>query len=156
PTPPVGDPATGDTTAVNLASSTDRSYAVAQQRTNLDKRAIDRTGPFVLLQALEQKHPGGKTTRILLSGSSGLAENRTMPPFADGSNRDLLLGSPAWLSEQDSLISIGPKPAGAGPLTLSDRDVRVNEALALGVMPLLVIAIGALVFVRRRRHSGVS
>lgn len=154
-TPIVSTP-TGDTTAVNLASSTDRSYAVAQQRTNLDKRAIDRTGPFVLLQALEQKHPAGKTTRILLSGSSGLAENRTMPPFADGSNPDLLLASLDWLSEQDSLISIGPKPAGAGPLTLSDRDVRINELLALGVMPLLVIAIGALVFVRRRRDSGLS
>ena len=150
-TPIVGT-ATGDTTAVDLASSTDRSYAVAQQRTNLDKRAIDRAGPFVLMQALEQKHPAGKTTRILLSGSSGLAENRTMPPFADGSNPDLLLGSLDWLSEQDSLISIGPKPAAAGPLTLSDRDARVNEVVALGVVPLLVIAIGAGVFVRRRRH----
>src|SRR5262245_20698103 len=142
----------GDTAGVNLASSTDRSYAVAQQRTNLDKRAVDRAGPFVLMQALEQKHPAGKTTRIVLSGSSGLAENRTMPPFADGSNPDLLLASLDWTSEQDTLISIGPKPAAAGSLTLSDRDVRVNEVLTLGVMPLLVIAIGALVFIRGRRQ----
>lgn len=154
-TPIVGT-AAGDTTAVSLASSTERSYAVAQQRTNLDKRAIDRAGPFVLMEALEQKHPAGRTTRILLSGSSGLAENRTMPPFADGSNPDLLLASLDWLSEQDSLISVEPKPAAAGPLTLSDRDARVNEVLALGVMPLLVIAIGALVFVRRRRRSALS
>gem|GEM_PF-1560457 len=155
-TTPIVGTATGDTTAVNLASSTDRSYAVAQQRTNLDKRAIDRAGPFVLMQALEQRHPAGKTTRIVLSGSSGLAENRTMPPFADGSNPDLLLASLDWLSEQDSLISIGPKPAAAGTLTLSDRDVRVNEVLTLGLMPLLVIAIGAWVLIRGRRRRDPS
>ena len=144
---------TGDTTAVDLASSTDRSYLIAQQRTNLDKRAIDKVGPFVLMQALEAKQSGGKAARIVLSGTSALAENRTMPQYADGANPDMLLASMDWLSRQDSLISVGPKPAAAQPLTLSDRDVRVNEVLTLGVLPLPVIALGAFVFVRRRRST---
>ena len=74
-----------------------------------------------------------------------------MPPYADGSNPDLFLASLDWLSEQDALISIGPKPPAAAPLTLTDQDVRFNQILTLGVMPLLAIAIGALVFMRRRR-----
>jgi len=65
----------------------------------------------------------------------------------------MLLASMDWLSRQDSLISIGPKPADAQPLTLSNRDVRVNEVLTLGVLPMLVLAIGAFVFVRRRRRT---
>jgi ABC-type uncharacterized transport system involved in gliding motility auxiliary subunit len=125
---------------------------IAQQRTNLDKRAVDKAGPFVLMQALEVKHSPGKATRIVLSGSSGLAENRTMPPNADGSNPDLLLASLDWLSGQESLDSIGAKPAAARPLMLSNRDVRVNQVLTLGVLPLLVIALGTGVFIRRRRR----
>jgi gliding motility-associatede transport system auxiliary component len=150
-TPITGAP-TAPATAVELASSTARSYVIAQQRTNLDKRAVDKAGPFVLMQALEVKHSPGKATRIVLSGSSGLAENRTMPPNADGSNPDLLLASLDWLSGQESLDSIGAKPAAAPPLMLSNRDVRVNQVLTLGVLPLLVIALGTGVFIRRRRR----
>lgn len=153
---PVTTPITGaptpPTTAVELASSTARSYVIAQQRTILDRRAVDKAGPFVLMQALEEKHPAGKATRIVLSGSSGLAENRTMPPNANGSNPDLLLASLDWLSGQESLISIGAKPAAAGPLKLSDRDVRVNQVLTVGVLPLFAIALGAVVFMRRRHR----
>ena len=144
---------TGNTTAVDLASSTDRSYLIAQQRTNLDKRVVDKVGPYVLMKALEAKHSAGKASRIVLSGTSALAENRTMPEYADGANPDMLLASMDWLSQQDSLISIGPKPADTQPLTLSNRDVRVNEVLTLGVLPALVLAIGVFVFVRRRRST---
>lgn len=143
--------AAGNATSLNLTSTTGRSYAIAQQRTNLDRRPIDKSGPFVLMQTVEEKHTEGKTTRIVLAGTSGVAENRTMPPYADGSNPDLFLASLDWLSEQDALISIGPKPPAAAPLTLTDQDVRFNQILTLGVMPLLAIAIGALVFMRRRR-----
>lgn len=64
----------------------------------------------------------------------------------------LLLASLDWLSEQDSLISIAPKPAAAAPLTVTDQDVRVNQILTLVILPLLVVDFGAFVLMRRRRR----
>ena len=147
-TPITGSPAAG-VRAVDLATTTDRAYAIPQQRTDLSRRSTDRPGPFVLLRTLERTDSGPRA-RIVLSGTSALAENRTMPPAASGSNPDLLVASLDWLTEQDSLISIAPKPAAAEPLALSERDVRWNAILTVAVLPLLVAALGALVLRRRR------
>lgn len=149
---PQATPITGapgpDTTSIDLASTTDRAYAVPQQRTDLDRRSTDQPGPFVLLRSIERG-----ATRIVLSGTSALAENRTMPPAASGSNPDLLLASLDWLSEQESLIAIAPKPARAQPLALTERDLRWNVVLTVALLPLLVVAAGVLVRARRRRHA---
>jgi gliding motility-associatede transport system auxiliary component len=148
-TPITGQPVAG-INSVDLASTTDRAFAIPQQRTDLSRRTTDRPGPFVLLRSIEQERQQGRT-RIVVSGTSALAENRTMPPAASGSNPDLLLASLDWLSEQDSLIAIGPKPAQAGPLALTRNDLRWNVALTAVLLPLVVTAAGALVYLRRRR-----
>jgi ABC-type uncharacterized transport system involved in gliding motility auxiliary subunit len=141
----------GGVTAVDLASTTDHSYAIQQQRTNLDRRAVDRPGPFVLMRSLEQRRETGRPMRAVLVGSSALAENRTMPPSATGSNSDLFVAAMDWLSQQDTAPAVEPRPAASTPLALSDQDVWVNEGVALGLMPLLVIAAGLAVLLRRRR-----
>jgi len=146
---------TGPATGNDLATTSDRSYDIAQQRTSLDQRSTDRHGPFVLMRSIEQSQSSGRTTRIVLSGTSSLAENRTLPPTASGSNPDLFLASLDWLSQQDALISIAPKPPAGQPLALTDQDVRVNELVTLGLMPLAVLLIGLLVLVRRRRVTAV-
>jgi ABC-type uncharacterized transport system involved in gliding motility auxiliary subunit len=149
---PIAGTAGGSATSVNLATTTSSSYSIAQQRSTFDRRASDKAGPFTILQSIEDKHPDGRTTRLLLSGTPALAENRTMPPNASGSNPDLLLSSLDWLTQQDSLIAIGPKPAAAGPLVLTDQDTRFNQVLTLGVLPLLVV-VGGLLVLRRRRSA---
>ncbi len=147
---PISGEAPAGETSVDLASTTDKAYAIPQQRTDLGHRSTDRPGPFILLRAIEQKRAQG-TTRIVVSGTSALAENRTMPPAASGSNTDHLLASLDWLSQQDSLIAIAPKPAQAAPLALTERDVRWNVAVTAVLLPLLVTVAGVLVY-RRRRH----
>jgi ABC-type uncharacterized transport system involved in gliding motility auxiliary subunit len=148
---PVTSPAT-NAVSVSLASTTDRAYSIPQQRTALDRRPTDKAGPFVVMESVEQQLSSGKAARVIVVGTSALGENRTMPPSASGSNPDLLLASLDWLSEQDSLISIGPKPPAAAPLSLTDQDTRVNEILTLGVLPLLIVFTGLLVRMRRRRR----
>ncbi|HEY4025428.1 MAG TPA: GldG family protein [Candidatus Dormibacteraeota bacterium] len=135
--------------AVNLASTSERSYVIPQERTVLDRRATDRPGPFVLMRSLEEHRPAG-TTRIVIAGTSALAENRTLPPSASSSNQDLLRASLDWLTQQDSLIAIGPKPPAAQPLSLSGTDQRLNAVFTVGVLPLLVLIAGSLVRARRR------
>jgi ABC-type uncharacterized transport system involved in gliding motility auxiliary subunit len=149
-TPIVGQP-TGGVTSIDLASTSDRSFDIAQQRTSLDRHAVDRPGPFVLMRSLEQELSRGRSMRAVLVGTSALAENRTLPPSASGSNPDLFLAALGWLSQQLTSVAIAPRPAAAEPLDLSDLDLRFNEILTVGLMPLAVLATGVLVWRRRRR-----
>lgn len=142
--------------STDLAVTTDRAYVIRQERTDLSRRATDRPGPFVLMRSIEQARAGpgtrgpGATTRIVLAGTSALAENRTLAPSTSSSNSDLLLASLDWLSQQDSLISIAPRPPRAVPLSLTERDARLNVVLALPLPVLLVLAAGMIVRARRR------
>jgi len=149
---PIAGQAAAGTTSVDLASTTAGAYAIPQQRTDLNRRSTDRPGPFVLLRSIEQARTRG-TTRIVVSGTSALAENRTMPPAASGSNPDLLLASLDWLSEQDTLITIDPKPAPAASLALGDRAIAVNVALTAVLLPLLVGMVGIVIRTRRRPRA---
>jgi ABC-type uncharacterized transport system involved in gliding motility auxiliary subunit len=143
--------ASGEVTSVNLVTSSDRAFEIVQPRDTFSRQSADRAGPFVLMQTIEQKLTGGKTSRVVLSGTSALAENRVMPSNATGLNPDLVLGSLDWLSSQESQIAVGPKQAGATPLTLSDQDLRFNVLLTLFLIPGMVLAIGLFVLYRRLR-----
>jgi ABC-type uncharacterized transport system involved in gliding motility auxiliary subunit len=145
----VAVPGAGAAQAVDLASTTDRAYLIAQERTALDRRATDRSGPFALLRSLEAQR-AGLATRIVLSGTSALAENRTLPPAASSSNPDLLVATLDWLTQQDSLIAIEAKPLRGQPLSLGDAGLRLNVALTAVVLPLLVALAGVAVLGRRR------
>jgi ABC-type uncharacterized transport system involved in gliding motility auxiliary subunit len=133
-------------TSAALASSTSDAYTIAQQRTDLGRHAADRAGPFVLMRSIEV---GG--TRIVVAGTSALAENRTMPPAASDANPNLLLASVDWLTGQDALLSIPPKPPRAAPLLLAGGAAAWNVAVALPLPLLAILVAGVLVFVRRRR-----
>jgi ABC-type uncharacterized transport system involved in gliding motility auxiliary subunit len=143
--------ASGGATAADLVTSTSRAFEITQARENLNRQAADRAGPFVLMQTLQAKQSNGKTSRVVLAGTSALAENRAMPPNAGGSNPDLMLASLDWLSAQEGLIAVGPKPPRSGPLSLSDQDLRFNQFVTVLVLPGVVLVIGLLVLVRRRR-----
>jgi gliding motility-associatede transport system auxiliary component len=138
-----------EVTEVDLASSTDHAYGIEQQRTSLDRRAVDRQGPFVLMRTLEQTRKTGRPARIVAVGTSAMAENRTLPPSATGSNSDLFVASLGWLAEQDTTVAVPAKPA-APALSLSAQDVWVNDGVALGLLPLLIILAGLAVRFRRR------
>ena len=149
-TPIVGR-AAGGATSIDLASTTDRSFDVSQLRTGLDRRPGDRPGPYVLMQSLEQQLRGSRNMRAILVGTSALAENRTLPPSASGSNPDLFLAALSWLSQRGSTVTIPPRPPAAEPLAVSDLDLRINEVLTLGLLPLAILAAGVAAWRRRRR-----
>src|SRR5207245_2024856 len=75
---------------------------------------------FNIMETLEQT-AGSKRTRIVIVGTAGFAENRTMPPTNNDANLELALASFQWLAEQDSLISIPPKAGRALPLALTQQ-----------------------------------
>lgn len=136
--------------AIDLVTTTDKAYQIAQPRNTSARTGIDAGGPFVLMRTLEQTQGSGNKARIVLVGTAAIAENEALPPNAAGANPDLLLGTLDWLSRQEDLIGVSPKPPAAEPLALTAEQERLNYLLTLVLIPLLIAAAGAAVFIRRR------
>ena len=109
-------------------------------------------GPFTIMETLEEA-AGQKKTRIVVSGSGALAENLVLPPNAGGANLEIALASFQWLAEQDSLISIPPKPSRALPLPLTQQDQSTLIFITGVLMPGLMVFGGIMVWWRRRVFS---
>jgi hypothetical protein len=141
-------------TATRIATTSSTSYAIAQPRSvqDLARKAGDASGPFNVMEALDQS-TGSKRTRIVIVGTAGFAENRTMPPTNSDANLELALASFQWLAEQDSLISIPPKAARALPLALTQQDQSTLIFITTVLMPGLIVFGGVMVWWRRRVFS---
>jgi ABC-type uncharacterized transport system involved in gliding motility auxiliary subunit len=147
----VGQP-DASVSAVKVAGTTSNSYEIVQPRDRNDRRPGDKPGPFTLMQTLEKKLEGGKQSRIVISGTSRIASNLVLPPLQSGTgNLQLFLSSLDWLSQQEDLVSVPPKPARAVALVISDADRNFSVLVTLGLLPLGLVGIGLLVWYRRRR-----
>jgi ABC-type uncharacterized transport system involved in gliding motility auxiliary subunit len=140
--------------AVKVATTTANSYEIVQPRDRNDRRPGDKAGPFTLLETLEKKQEGGKSTRIVVSGTGRIGSNLVLPPLQSGTgNLQLFLSSLDWLSQQEDLISVPAKPARAVPLVVSDADRNFSILVTMGLLPLAVAGAGLLVWYRRRRGT---
>jgi hypothetical protein len=101
-------------------------------------------GPRVLGVAAEGKLPGGsRRLRAVVIGDCDFASNSFFPYM---SNSDLLLAAVRWLAHEERSTAIAtriPVPS----LVLQARAVLV---LVIGLLPLMVITLGGLVWWRRR------
>jgi ABC-type uncharacterized transport system involved in gliding motility auxiliary subunit len=141
----------GDKTTVEkLFSTTDRAIAT----TKLDSNEVNpadpnnKKGPFVLGAA--GSYNTGNTNnpgRFVVVGGSGFLTNG-MLPFQG--NRDLALNSINWLSSDEDLISIRPKPPEDRRLNVNQRQMNLFFYFDLIAIPLLIILGGVSIFVKRR------
>jgi ABC-type uncharacterized transport system involved in gliding motility auxiliary subunit len=85
--------------------------------------------------------------RFVVLGTSGIAANAF---FGFQGNRDLLMNTVNWLSADEDLISIRPKPRESQQLNLNAKQMR--NLLVFGVLglPLLIVGLGVGVWWRRR------
>jgi hypothetical protein len=144
-----GTPGAG-VSATHIATTSATSYAIAQPRpvADLGRKAEDVSGPFTIMETLEQP-AGAKRTRIVIVGTAGFAENRTLLD----ANLELVLASFQWLAEQDSLISVPPKPGRAMPLPLTQQDQSTLIFITGVLMPGLMVFGGVMTWWRRRVFS---
>ena len=141
---------TDKTTVEKLFDSSSSSLATS----NLSSPAVDirdpknKPGPLTLAAA--GTYNTGKENsqgRFVVVGCSGWASNR----FIDfNGNGDLALNAVNWLSSDEDLISIRPKPEEDRRITMTKSQFNVVLATSQFVLPLIVVVAGVVVWWKRR------
>ncbi|HEX6487928.1 MAG TPA: GldG family protein [Candidatus Dormibacteraeota bacterium] len=134
-----------------LASSSAAAYEIPAPRQTLARQPGDGSGPFTFMSSWEQVFGNGARSRVVLSGSSALAQNQVVPPATSTVNLELFLSSMDWLAGQDSLIALPAKPSGSLPLSLTAEQVNLDVLISLILLPLAVAGGGFLIWLYRRR-----
>jgi len=138
-----------DVTATPVATTSDKAYLIETPRQPpFSQQSGDKAGAATIMETAERAPAGGKKSRVVVVGTSAFAENNVFQ--ASAVNIQLLTGSLNYLTEQEQLISIPPKPAGTPPLALTQEQANLNLWITLLLLPLLVVGGGLAVWWRRR------
>ncbi len=107
----------------------------------------DQKGPITLAVAVEKSSSKPKISLIIF-GDSDFAKNGF---FRNQGNMNLFMNTVNYLAEEEDLISIRPKQIDDRRLTMTQADVKGLFYLVVIAIPLLVIIIGVVIFIRRNR-----
>ncbi len=148
-------------TDTSLCETSSASYGVADFNPKIRqvsyREGKDLKGPLSVavsgtVRSAESASGGGEPKkeaegRFVALGTSALVSNSYL---SFEGNRDLFMNTVNWLSAEEDLISIRPKPPEAQHLTMTAR--QMDRAFYMGVigLPLLIIAAGTSVWWRRR------
>ncbi|MBI4308031.1 MAG: GldG family protein [Chloroflexi bacterium] len=161
----IKEPKPSDTVRLSPIAVTSRQSWMAQdaKKPNFDLQRGDIQGPLVLAVAAEGSAPWGEKkeeatpastapsapvrTRIVVIGDSDFATNNY---FYSLGNSDLFLNSVSWLAEEETLISIRPKPAGIRLMILTQREFRYVLWSSIALLPIVIAVVGGIVWWRRR------
>ncbi len=86
--------------------------------------------------------------RIIIAGDADFLSNRYL---GNGANLDIGVNLMNWLSEDDSLIAITPKPAPDTQLELSSNELLIIGSLFLFILPAGLLGSGLFIWQRRRK-----
>jgi ABC-type uncharacterized transport system involved in gliding motility auxiliary subunit len=141
---------TGKTSVQKLFDSSGSSLATS----NLSSPQVsvadpqNRKGPFTIAAA--GTYNTGKPNsegRFVVIGSSSWAANRFL---AFNGNGDLALNAVNWLSSDEDLISIRPKPPEDRRITMTRAQLILVRTVSQFVLPLIVVIAGTMVWWKRR------
>lgn len=147
---PIEIKSTDKTTVEKLFDTSDTSTATSNLTS--ERIAIDdpknRKGPLAL-GAAGTYNTGKENTqgRFVVVGSSDWADNQYIGLNGNG---DLALNAVNWLSSDEDLISIRPKPPENRRLTMTQRQFNFVLVTAQFVLPLMVVVAGVGVWWKRR------
>ena len=107
----------------------------------------DIPGPVDLAVTL-QRNVNDREQRIIVVGSGAFLANVYS---GNGGNLDLGINMVNWLANEERLITIQPRAAKDGRISLSKNQLAVLSVGFLVVLPMLLVAMGALQWWRRKR-----
>lgn len=134
-------------TVTSLVKSSDK--AVGEQ---FDKaKGKDNQGPLDLALAVEYKG-GAKPTKILVMGNGAFMTDNAISQYQQLSVNGAIffINSLNWLADKKDDTQIMPKSYSAPTLNINQAQASVMALLVVIVFPLIILAIGTVVWVRRR------
>lgn len=134
----------------DLLVTSEASYLKTDTST-LSYQEGDLAGPLSVGVAITEDTAQGETKLVWFSSSTLLAED--FDEMVGGNNTDLVLNAIGWMTEQDNGISIRPKATSSTSLRLTGAQAAGWAVLFVLVIPLIVLAVGIIFFVRRRRQQ---
>ena len=141
---------TSSCTVTPLLSSSVTSY-IKQDAEGLDsyeQAEGDQVGSFILAAASENEDTGA---RLVVFGSTRFME-ADFSELVSGVNLDLFLNGLDWLCRLEQSISIHPKTLTTSYLSFTDSTANILKVVLTVVIPVLFVAAGVVIFVRRRRR----
>ena len=130
-----------------LLTTSESSYAkvAALEMTVTDREDGDTDGPFHVGAVAEN---GGKLFWI----SSSYMLDSYVDNTVSGANSNLLLNVLNWMGGQEESISIRAKSLDNEGLTVTEGDSTLWSVVMIGVIPLTLVAVGLIIWMRRKRR----
>lgn len=119
----------------------------AYLQTDAEGRMNGVDAPFAIAAVAEE----GDTRLVWIN--CGAALNETVDTIVGGTNQDMVLNCIAWLGGQAENVTLRPKALVQTPLHLTAAQAMTLSAVFAGGLPLLVLAIGLVVTVARKRRQ---
>lgn len=137
-----------DLTITPLALTSDQGWGetTTQETTFTFNEGVDLKGPVSIAAAVERAT--SPLARLVVIGDADFATNAQL---SNAGNRDLALAAMHWLTAQEQLIGIGPKPLGSIRLNLTASQMSSLFWFSIAVFPACVFAGGAIMWWLRRQ-----
>ncbi len=109
---------------------------------------VDLKGALPVAVAVTSDGDGKKKkSRIVVIGDSDFATNAAI---RFSGNRDFFVNIVNWLARREGLISIRPRAAESGDLSITQRTGNIYFFLSMVLLPLIIAMAGAVVWIKRR------
>ena len=140
-----------DVNVTSLLTTSDEAYskAAGYNLTTYDKEDGDTDGPFALGVDITQDENDGQ---MIWYASSYLVDD-TYNSYSSGANLDLVMNSISSLVGQRDAVSIRSKSLQYNYLTISDSTSSILKLVMIGVFPIVYLAVGIAIVVKRRRAN---
>ena len=144
---PIAETEDGGADIAWLLTTSDSAYAklAALEMKTTEKEDGDTDGPFHV-GAVSEK--GGK----LVWFSSGSMLQSNVDYTVGGANSNLVLNALNWMGGQEESISIRAKSMDEETLTVPASSSSFWSVIMIGIIPVMLISIGLIIYVRRKRR----
>lgn len=140
----------GGLSVTELARTSALSFLETEPATVAFDPAKDLPGPVVVAGAADRSRAsGGKVTRsrLVLVGDVDFATDAFVDEAANG---QLLVRAVDWVTEEESAVTVSANIGRVRPLVLTEGRLRYLRLLSSGIVPVLFLVLGALVWAVRR------